>query len=87
MCALDHLTLRQISLADSCARLFLPLSCHKGKTSLAKRICSLQTCFCKERKFLAKLLKMGVIWSSYKQKRKEKKELKRFVSSLVVLIL
>ena len=69
-----------ISLADSCARFFLPLLCHKGTTSLAKRICSLQTRFCKERKFLAKLIKMGVTWSSYIDKRKEKKELKRFVA-------
>jgi len=87
MRVLDQLTLGQSSLADSCALFFLPLSCHKEKTSLAKRICSLQTCFAKrERWFLAKLLKMGVIWSSYKEKRKEKKEFKRFVNTFVVFI-
>ena len=39
----------------------------------------------RERKFLAKLLKMGVTWSSYKEKRKAKKELKRFVDSVVCI--
>ena len=38
----------------------------------------------RQRLFLAKLLKMGVTWSSYREKRKEKKELKRFARSFVV---
>lgn len=65
-----------MSLASSCARVFLPLLCHKGNTSVAKQIRSFQMCFCKERKFLAKLLKMGIAWSFYKENRKEKRNLK-----------
>jgi len=63
-------------------RSLLPLLSHRGTPSLAKRICSFQTCFCKERKFLARLPVMGVIWSSYKENRKDKKKLKRFVNSI-----
>ena len=37
-------------------------------------------------KFLANSFKMGVVWSSYKGKRKEKKEIKRFVKLLRFLV-
>ena len=39
----------------------------------------LQTYFFEETKRIAKLFEMGVALSSYKEKRKEKKELKRFL--------
>ena len=47
--------------------------------SVAKRIRALQTRFGEKRNFLAKSFEMGTAWSYYKEKRKEKKELKRCV--------
>lgn len=74
---LDYVKLQRISLATSSARVFLPLLCHKGNTSVAKRIRLLpfRRAFAKRESFLLKFSKWELLGVVIKKRERRKRNI------------